>query len=108
MVGRSCRRFGLCKGKVYVNSGIETLGWTGGKEYLKRNDDQYDNDEGLYIAEALFEKFPNITSVAVKKEIIGLTSDPVLWRVTRNDFAKKNPNVLKFLKDKNYKPTNKW
>ena len=75
---------------------------------MKRQDDMYDDDEGLYIAEALFEKFPLITSATLKKEIINLTSEHVIWRVTRNEFAGKNSNVLKFLKDKNYKPTTKW
>jgi hypothetical protein len=105
MVGRSCRRFGLCKGKVYVKSGMETLDKTGGKEYLARNDDIFDEDEGMYIAEALFNKYPLITNAAMKKQVVGLTSDPVLWRVLRREFAKKNDNVLKFLRDKNYKPT---
>jgi len=76
---------------------------------LDRLKDNYDDDEGAYIATAFFKKFPLITSTNLKKEIINATSDPVNWRVTRKEFGGgKNSNVLKFLKDENYRPTSKW
>jgi hypothetical protein len=35
MVGRSCRRFGLCVGKVYILSGSQTQNmFSGGKDHL--------------------------------------------------------------------------
>ena len=83
MVGRSCRRFGLCEGKVYVVSHLETDNHAGGKQYLQRDENAFHEDEGLYIAEALMKKFPKITAKAVRKEIASLTNDPVIWRVTR-------------------------
>jgi len=51
MVGRSCRRFGLCKGAAYILSLIASEDITsGGKDYLQRFDNQYDEDEGPFIA----------------------------------------------------------
>jgi len=108
MVGRSSRRFGLCEGKVYVLTGLETDDNSGGKQYLKRNEFNFATDEGVYIAEALLKKMPVITSKNVRKEIVNLTFDPVDWRVTRVEFAKNNPNVLKLLREQNYKPTSQW
>jgi len=47
MIGRSCRRFGLCKGSVYVITAFESDDMTsGGKDYLRRNDNRGDIDEG--------------------------------------------------------------
>lgn len=108
MVGRSCRRFGMCKGTVYVKSGWPSIDLAGGKNYLNRDQDAYDVNEGQYIAQALFEKFPSIKNIEMRKEIVNLTDDPVVWRVTKAEFAKKNPNVLKFLTQEQYRPTSKW
>ena len=108
MVGRSCRRFGLCKGNVYVVSGTYTPDLTGGKEYLERNDNQRHIHDGFYIAEALFKKMPKIESKSVRKEIIEVTQDPVVWKVTREEFSNNNLKVLRLLKEQNYIPTTKW
>ena len=62
MVGRSCRRFGLCTGSVYVVSLLADSNdiTTGGKQYLQRFDDQFDLDQGPSIAEHLVKKFNGI------------------------------------------------
>ncbi len=89
MVGRSCRRFGLCKGSCYIVSNFTSEDiTTGGKEHLQRNDNNYELDEGPFIAEQLIKKFNAITSKKIRQEIIALTTVPVVWRTTREEFAK--------------------
>ena len=70
-------------------SGYETNDNAGGKQFLTRLDDgNGDDDEGQYIAATLIKKMPLITSKAVRKEIVCLTTDPVNWRVSRIAFTK--------------------
>jgi len=84
MVGRSCRRFGLCEGKVYVMSGLP--GDKGGRQYLDRLKESFAVDDGTYIAQALFDKFPSISNQDMRKEIANALGNPVKWRVLKDSF----------------------
>lgn len=68
MVGRSCRRFGLCKGKVYVLSQFAGEDITeGGEQILRRNENNLDTDEGPFIAGHLINKFNKIVDPKERK-----------------------------------------
>jgi hypothetical protein len=86
MVGRSCRRFGLCVGRVYVlsESEVESM-FKGGKDHLQRGDFDMHNDDGCYIAKQLFNKFDSITKTDIRKEIISvLGGNTPNWRTRRD------------------------
>lgn len=109
MVGRSCRRFGLCVGKVYINSRMQTESMnSGGKDLLLSREVNWSKDEGPHIAKQLFNKFAQITRTPMRKEIIAaMGGNTPNWRTRRDDF-RANVNVYKFLKEDNYKPTGAW
>ncbi len=104
MVGRSCRRFGLCKGKVYVKSQFASDDINeGGELYLRRFENNLDADEGPFIAGHLVKKFNKIVDVKERKQLLKIIkTDPLVWRATREDFANGNAQVLKFVKLKDY------
>jgi len=56
----------------------------------------------------LFSKLDKVTKKKLRNEIVGVASDPVQWRVTKQAFAKGNPNIEKFLKIATYQPKESW
>lgn len=81
---------------------------SGGKDYLKRNEFRADLDEGTEIAAMLFSKLDKVTKKKLRDEIVGVTSDPVRWRVTKQEYAKGNKNIEMFLKITTYQPKESW
>jgi hypothetical protein len=71
MIGRSCRRFGLCKGKVYVYSQFagEDIN-EGGEAHLRRYENNLDADEGPFICGHLIKKFNAIADVKLRKQFL--------------------------------------
>lgn len=61
MVGRSSRRFGLQKGRVYAVSSIESIGAGAAENFLKAKV-RAANDEGILIAKTLFQKVGDLSA----------------------------------------------
>ncbi len=105
MVGRSCRRFGLCRGKVYVKSSYagEDIN-DGGELYLRRNENNMDTDEGPFIAGHLVNKFNQIVEVQDRKKLLkAIKADKEInWRVTIDVFSQGDHRVRNFVKIKDY------
>ena len=97
MVGRSSRRFGLQKGRVYAVSDVESKGANACANFLKAKV-RAANDEGAIIAKMLLKYVPNL-SAENKRELKEFFGEPPKWRTTRNEIKKTSPPIFGFLKN---------
>jgi len=102
MVGRSSRRFGLQKGRVYAVSEVESSGAGAAANFLKTKV-RAANDEGKEIAKTLFTKVSSLSGHQ-KTKLKDFFGEPPKWRTTKNEIRKVDPAIFGFLKNGTFGP----